>query len=291
MEFTPEAIQAMLASYAVPMAINLVVAAAIFIVGRMVMRSVRNLVTKLLLRKADADPMLVDFVGNIVYALGLTFVVIAALGRLGVQTTSLIAVLGAAGLAIGLALQGSLANFAAGVMLLTFKPFRQGHFVEAGGVSGVVENIGIFSTTMRTGDNKEVIVPNGGIYGGTITNYSARDTRRVDLTFGIGYGDDIQKAKEVLNNLIATDPRILLDPAPTVAVGSLGDSSINFVVRPWVASSDYWPVLFDLNERVVDAFAKHDITIPYPTMDINVPNGASPLTTQHVADASQSEKA
>ena len=287
MEFTTEQLQTLISTHAIPLAINVAIAIAIFVVGRFIAKGLKGLIGKVMARKPDADPMLTDFVGNIVYGLALTFVIIAALGQLGVQTTSLVAVVGAAGLAIGLALQGSLANFAAGVMLLAFKPFRQGHFVEAGGVSGVVENIGLFSTTMRTGDNKEVIVPNGGIYGGTITNYSARDTRRVDLTFGIGYGDDIQKAKEVLNNLIATDPRILRDPAPTVAVGSLGDSSINFVVRPWVASKDYWDVLFDLNERVVDAFAKHDISIPYPTMDINVPTGASPLTSQQIRDTTE----
>ncbi|QGG79872.1 mechanosensitive ion channel [Litorivicinus lipolyticus] len=278
MEFTSFELTALASTYVVPFLINLAIAAAIFIIGRVVARALRGVVQKLLNKKADSDPMLTEFIGSIVYAIALTFVVIAALGRLGVQTTSLVAILGAAGLAIGLALQGSLANFAAGVMLLAFKPFRQGHFIEAGGVTGVVENIGIFSSTLRTGDNKEVIVPNGKIYGDTITNYSARNTRRVDLVYGIGYDDDIQKAKDVLNNLIATDPRILREPAPVVAVGNLGASSIDFYVRPWVAAADYWDVLFDLNERVVAAFAQHDISIPFPQMDVHLPGGVRTLS-------------
>lgn len=273
MELSGFDLTALYLSYVEPFAINLLIAGIIFFVGRLVVRTLRNLTVKLLNKRPDADPMLVSFIGNIVYGLGLAFVVIAALGRLGVQTTSLVAVIGAAGLAIGLALQGSLANFAAGVMLLAFKPFRQGHFVEAGGTSGVVENIGIFSTTLRTGDNREVIVPNGAIYSGTITNYSARDTRRVDLTFGISYGADIQKAKEVIQDVIQTDPRILRDPAPTIGVANLGDSSVDLVVRPWVAAADYWDVLFDMNERVKNSFDQHGIDIPFPTMDINLPAG------------------
>ena len=258
-------------NYIEPFAINLVVAGVILFTGWWVVSKLRAVTSNLLSRKEDADPMLGHFIGNLVYGLGLTMVVIAALGQVGVQTTSLIAVMGAAGLAIGLALQGSLANFAAGVMLLAFKPFRAGHFVEAGGSTGVVENIGIFATTMRTGDNREIIVPNGAIYGGTITNYSARDTRRVDLTFGISYNADIQKAKEVLQDIVQTDPRILREPGTTIAVGNLGESSVDLVVRPWVASVDYWDVLFDLNERVKTSFDLHGIDIPFPTMDVNLP--------------------
>lgn len=271
MEFSGFDLTAFYINYIEPFAINFVLAVVIFVVGRWAVGKLSAFSIRVLNRKADADPMLVNFLGNLVYSLGLTMVVIASLGKLGVQTTSLIAVIGAAGLAIGLALQGSLANFAAGVMLLAFKPFRAGHFVEAGGTSGVVENIGIFATTLRTGDNREVIVPNGGIYGGTIVNYSARETRRIDLTFGISYGADIQKAKEVLQDIVQTDPRILRDPKTTIAVGALGDSSVDMVVRPWVASADYWDVLFDLNERVKIAFDLHGIDIPFPTMDVNLP--------------------
>ena len=287
MEFTSFELNALAATYVLPFLINLAIAIGIFVVGRYAAKAIKALVQKVMSKKAGSDPMLVEFVGSIVYAIVLTMVAIAALSRLGVQTTSLVAVVGAAGLAIGLALQGSLANFAAGVMLLAFKPFRQGHFIDAGGVTGIVENIGIFSSTLRTGDNKEVIVPNGKIYGDTITNFSARNTRRIDLVYGIGYDDDIQKAKEVLNNLIATDPRILREPTPVVAVGNLGASSIDFFVRPWVASADYWDVLYDLNERVVAAFAQHDITIPFPQMDVHLPAKATARATSDVPGAEQ----
>lgn len=271
MDFIGFDLSAFYINYVEPFAINFLVAAAMFVIGRWAAKGIKSLTQSLLSRKADADPMLVRFVSSIVYGLVLTVVVIASLGKLGVQTASLVAVVGAAGLAIGLALQGSLANFAAGVMLLVFKPFRQGDFVEAGGSSGIVENIELFSTTMRTGDNREIIVPNGAIYGGTIVNYSARDTRRIDLTFGISYSADILKAKEVLQQLIQTDPRILRDPEPTIAVGNLGDSSVDLIARPWVASEDYWAVMFDLNERVKMAFDQHEIDIPFPTLDINLP--------------------
>lgn len=274
MEATGFDVSAFSTNYLAPFAINLLVASIIFVLGRWLAGALRSLTSRLLGRKADADPMLISFISSMVYGLVLTVVVIAALGRLGVQTASLVAVVGAAGLAIGLALQGSLANFAAGVMLLIFKPFRQGDFVEAGGSSGVIETIGIFSTTLRSGDNRQIIVPNGGIYGGTITNYSAKDTRRIDLTFGISYSADILKAKEVLSDLIQTDPRILRDPEPVIAVGNLGDSSVDLVVRPWVATADYWAVMFDLNERIKMAFDQHGIDIPFPTMDIKLPEVA-----------------
>ena len=199
----------------------------------------------------------------------LLVVIIASLNQLGVDTTSLIALIGAAGLAVGLALQGTLQNFAAGVMLIIFRPFKTGDFVEAGGCAGIVENVSIFNTVMRTGDNKEVTIPNGAIYGGTITNYSAKPTRRVDLVFGIGYDDDIKKAKAILEQLMNDDERILSDPAPLVAVGELADSSVNFNVRPWVNSADYWGVYFDLTENVKLAFDAAGISIPYPQMDVH----------------------
>ena len=214
--------------YAVPWAIKIVMALVIFIVGRWVVKIVVNLVKKLLNRSGKIDEMLINFVASILNAILLLFVIIASLDQLGVDTTSLVALIGAAGLAIGLALQGSMQNFAAGVMILVFKPFKSGDFVEAGGVVGVVEQVNIFSSTLRTGDNKEVIVPNGSIYSGVITNYSARSTRRVDMVFGIGYDDDIRKAKEILEKLVAEDDRILKDPAPVIALSELGDSSVNF---------------------------------------------------------------
>ena len=256
--------------YAVPWAIKIVMALVIFVIGRWVVKAVVNLVKKLLNRSGKIDEMLINFVASILNAILLLFVIIASLDQLGVDTTSLVALIGAAGLAIGLALQGSMQNFAAGVMILVFKPFKSGDFVEAGGVVGVVEQVNIFSSTLRTGDNKEVIVPNGSIYSGVITNYSARSTRRVDMVFGIGYDDDIRKAKEILEKLIAEDERILKDPAPVVALSELGDSSVNFVVRPWVNSADYWNVLWDMNEKVKLTFDAEGISIPYPQMDVHL---------------------
>jgi len=177
-------------------------------------------------------------------------VIVFSLAQLGIDTTSLVAILAAAGLAIGLSLQSSLQNFAAGVMLLVFRPFKKSDFIEAGGVAGSVKSIGVFSTVMNTPDNKEIIVPNGNIYGGNIINFSAQDTRRVDMKFGIGYDDDLLLAKKLLEEMVAGDERILAEPAPQIAVAELGDSSVNFVVRPWVNSSDYWGVMFDFTEAV-----------------------------------------
>lgn len=248
---------------------DLVVAIIIFIVGRWVAKWLARLTEKAMLR-AEADVTLVTFVRNIVYIALLTFVVMAAIAKLGIQTTSFIAVLGAAGFAIGLALQGSLGNFAAGVMLIIFRPFKSGDFVDAAGISGVVEEIKIFTTTLRTGDNKTIIVPNAVITSSTIVNYSAKDTRRVDLTVGVGYSDDIDKVREVLSGIIAADERIMSDPAPMIAVAELADSSVNFAVRSWVKSSDYWPVFFHLNETIKKRFDQEGISIPFPQRDIHV---------------------
>lgn len=261
-------LQAMLNTYVIPWGINIVLAAVIYIVGRMVARIVVSLVRRLL-EKASMDNILVDFVCSILSAALLLFIIIAALDQLGVDTTSLIALLGAAGLAVGLALQGSLQNFASGVMLIVFRPFKTGDFIEAGGVAGTVEKISIFSTLMRTGDNREIIVPNGSIYGGTITNFSARDTRRIDMVFGIGYDDDLKKAQDIMRNIIESDERVLKDPETLIAVSELADSSVNFVVRPWVKSGDYWAVKFDLTEKIKLAFDEQGISIPYPQMDVH----------------------
>jgi len=256
-------------TYLIPWGINIGFALVIFVVGRIVAGIIITVVEKLLV-KAKMDKILVHFVSSILNAVLLLFIIVAALDQLGVDTTSLIALLGAAGLAVGLALQGSLQNFAAGVMLIVFRPFKAGDFVEAGGTSGVVEKINTFNSVFRTGDNREVIIPNGAIYGGTITNFSARATRRIDMVFGIGYGDDIRKAREVIREVMEADARILKDPAPLIAVGELGESSVNFNVRPWVNSGDYWDVRFDLTERIKLAFDANRISIPYPQMDVHL---------------------
>ena len=266
-------IQSLLETYIIPWGINIAMAIAIFVVGRWIAGFIINLVRKLLL-KSGTDEMLVNFVCSIVKSVLMLFIIIAALNQLGVDTTSFIALIGAAGLAIGLSLQSTLQNFAAGVMLILFKPFKLGDFVEAGGSAGVVEKINIFNTIMRTGDNREILVPNGAIYGGTITNNSARDTRRIDMVFGIGYDDDIKKAKDLLNEILAADERVLKEPAPLVAVAELADCSVNFNVRPWVKSGDYWGVLFDVTEKVKLTFDANNISIPYPQMDVHVSKDA-----------------
>ncbi len=258
-------------TYIIPWGINIAFALAIFIIGRMVVKTIIKIV-RAIMDKAGTDVILVNFICAIANAVLMLFIAIAALDQLGVDTTSLVALIGAAGLAIGLSLQDSLKNFASGVLLIIFRPFKAGDFIEAGGVSGVVEKINIFNTVMRTGDNREVIVPNGAIYGGTITNFSARETRRVDMVFGIGYNDDIRKAKEIIQGILDADERILDEPAPLVAVGELADSSVNFNVRPWVNSGDYWPVLFDVTEKVKLAFDDNGISIPFPQMDLHITN-------------------
>jgi len=243
-------------------------ALAIFIIGKMIVNTLTSVLSKIL-SKSKMDDILVNFIVSILRTILLLFVVIAALDRLGVDTTSLIALLGAAGLAVGLALQSSLQNFASGVMLIIFRPFKAGDFVEVAGTAGVVETISIFSSTMRTGDNREIIIPNGSIYGGTITNFSARDTRRIDMTFGIGYDDDIKKAKELLEAIVTADERVLPEPKTVIAVSELANSSVNFVVRPWVKTGDYWAVKWDLTEQVKLQFDQAGISIPYPQMDVH----------------------
>lgn len=259
----------MLNDYVIPWGVNILMAIIIFIVGRIVVRIIVS-ITEKLLKRAGMASILTEFVSSIIKTILLLFVVIAALDQLGVNTTSLIALIGAAGLAVGLSLQSSLQNFAAGVMLIVFRPFKTGDYIEAGGTAGVVEQINIFSTTMRTGDNREVIVPNGKIYGGTITNNSARDTRRIDMVFGIGYNDDIRKAKDIIRGVLDTDERVFDEPAPLIAVSELADSSVNFIVRPWVKRSDYFSTKCDLIENIKLAFDEHGITIPYPQMDVHV---------------------
>jgi small conductance mechanosensitive channel len=250
---------------------RIVGALVIFIIGRWVAKGIARMVKKLMMR-GNTDPMLIGFVRNLVYFLVLVFVILAALNNLGIQTTSFVAILGAAGLAVGLALQGTLSNFGAGVLLILFKPFKVGDYVEAGGTSGVVEKVSIFSTWLRTPDNKQVIAPNSGVIGGNITNYTAKDTRRVDLVFGIGYEDDLKRAKDELMAILQADERVLKDPAPQVAVLELADSSVNFAVRPWVKTDDYWDVYFDVTEKVKRTFDDRGISIPFPQRDVHLFN-------------------
>ncbi|MBU2979436.1 mechanosensitive ion channel domain-containing protein [Alteromonas sp. C1M14] len=267
--FSASDIEGYINTYAIPWGINIAMALAIFIVGRIVVGILLSVFRRVMV-KSKYDQMLVDFLESIISAILMLFVIVASLNQLGVDTTSLVAILGAAGLAIGLSLQDSLKNFAAGVMLLVFKPFKAGNFVEAAGTAGSVNKIGIFTTTMTTPDNKEIIIPNGAIYSGTITNFSAKETRRVDMVVGIGYDADLKKAKAILNEMVAADDRILQDPAPTVAVSELADSSVNFVVRPWVKASDFWGVKFDFTEAVKLRFDQEGISIPFPQMDVHL---------------------
>jgi len=249
-------------------------AVAILILGRIIAGVVSKIVRRLL-EKAKTDETLSRFLVSIVRIALLTFVVIAALNTLGVATASLIAVIGAAGLAIGFALQGSLSNFASGIMLIVFRPLKRGDLVEAGGALGVVKEIHIFNTIMRTLDNKRVIIPNSKVTGDNIINYTAEGMLRVDMVFGISYGDDVLKAKRTLEELVATDERVMKDPAPTVAVSELGDSSVNFVVRPYVKPEHYWDVYFSMTEKVKLTFDERSISIPFPQSDIHVYQAAS----------------
>jgi small conductance mechanosensitive channel len=241
----------------------------ILIIGMWVAKGIRKIIIKLL-QKKEVDPTLIAFLSGLGHVALQVFVIIAALNVLNIQTASFIAILGAAGLAVGLALQGSLANFAAGVLMIIFKPIKVGDFVEAGGATGSVEEIGIFTTVLKSPDNKKVIVPNAGVTGGNITNFNANGTRRVDLVAGIGYSDDIDKAKRVLEEIIAADARILKDPEPTVAVVEMADSSVNIVVRPWVNAADYWGVYFDTTETIKKKFDEESISIPFPQRDVHV---------------------
>lgn len=223
-----------------------------------------------LMERRDADQALTGFIGNLVNAAIVTFAVIAALNELGIQTTSLIAVVGAAGLAIGLALKDSLGNFAAGVMILIFKQFKAGDVIEAAGVLGVVETLNVFSTQLKTGDNKTIYVPNGKLIGDNIINYSSKPTRRVDMVIGVSYNADLSHVKKVLQDILARESRVLEEPAPTIGVLELADNSVNFAVRPWVNAADYWGVYFDLHEAVKTRFDDEAIGIPYPQRDVHL---------------------
>ncbi len=244
-------------------------AVAVLLVGSWVARRIRDGM-RTALGRGSLDPTLVPFATSIVYWGLMAFVVIAVLGIFGVPTASFIAVVGAAGLAVGLALQGTLANFASGVMILTFRPFVIGNWVEVAGVSGTVKEIGIFSTILFSGDNVKIVVPNAQVYGQTLKNYSANDTRRVDLVIGVGYDDDLQVAQEAILTVLDADERILADPAPTVAVHELGDSSVDFVVRPWCRASDYWPLRWHLTRALKEGLETAGCSIPFPQRDVHL---------------------
>jgi small conductance mechanosensitive channel len=249
--------------------INLLTAIVIFYVGRLGVRVITRGIEKVMVSQ-EVDKTLVSFVTNLISMILLVIVVIAAVGALGVQTTSFIAILGAAGLAVGLALQGSLSNFASGVLIIIFRPYKVGDFIEGAGIAGVVEDVQILTTILKTGDNKQIIVPNSQIMGGIITNYSANDRRRIDMVIGVSYDDDLDKTRSVLEELIAAEDRILKDPAHTIAVSELGDSSVNFVVRPWVSTADYWGVKFDLTEAIKKRFDQEGISFPFPQQDVHL---------------------
>jgi small conductance mechanosensitive channel len=241
----------------------------ILILGRIAAGVGRKIVRRIL-RKAKAEPSIVSFVGSLTYFLILTFAVLAALAKFGIQTASLVAILGAAGFAIGFAMQGSLSNFAAGVLILVLRPFRIGDFIMGAGEAGAVKEISLFTTVLATPDNVKIMVPNGKLFGDVIKNVTAFDTRRVDLVIGIGYSSNIQKAWDVMTGLIKEDTRILSDPAPQIAVAELADSSVNFVVRPWVKKGDYWGVKFDLTRKIKEAFDENGIEIPFPQRTVHM---------------------
>ena len=251
--------------------ISLLMALAILIVGRQLVKLILRLIT-VALEKSKVEDTVRIFVTNLLNTLLMILVFIAAINQLGIETTSIIAVLGAAGLAIGLALQGSLSNFAAGILIVIYRPYKVGDYIEAGNHAGTVKDIQIFSTVLKTPDNKIVVVPNGSIMNGSIVNYSDQDTRRVDLIISCSYEDDIDKVRSVLEDILKKEKRILKDPKPQIAVSELADSSVNFIFRPWVKRTDYLPVYYSLLEEVKKRFDKEGISIPYPQSDVHIHN-------------------
>jgi small conductance mechanosensitive channel len=249
--------------------VKFLAAAAILIFGRWFAVLIRKLLINIT-EKQNVEPTLAQFINNICYYALVTFVVIAALGQLGIETTSFIAVLGAAGLAIGFALQGSLSNFAAGFLIIIFRPIKAGDLIDAAGTEGIVESISLFTTILRTPDNKTIIIPNAKLTDDTITNYSTKGIRRIDFIFGVGYNDDLDKVRTVIEDVLSTDSRVLKDPEITIGVAELADSSVNFAVRPWVNADDYWAVFFNINEQMKKRFDAEGISIPYPQTDVHL---------------------
>jgi small conductance mechanosensitive channel len=264
-----DTIQQFLATKGTDFALNLLAAILIFIIGRWVSKLISVIIAQVM-TKAKVERLLITFVQHMSYFTLLAFVIIAALDRVGIKLTAAIAVLGAAALAIAFALQGSLSNFAAGILMVIFKPFKVGDFVEAAGVQGTVQEIQVLTTVINSLDNVRIIIPNAQVTSGTIKNFTANDTRRIDLTIGVSYDDDLKKAKQVIENVLIADKRILKNPAPTVAVSELGDSSVNFVVRPWVKPADYWDVYFDTTEKLKLAIESNGLTLPFTQYDVNI---------------------
>ncbi|MEZ5084030.1 MAG: mechanosensitive ion channel [Bacteroidales bacterium] len=251
--------------------LKLLLALVTLIIGLWIIKLIMKAIGRNM-EKRDVDATLRTFLRSLLSMILKILLVITVISMIGVEMTSFVAILAAAGFAIGMAMSGTLQNFAGGVMLVIFKPFKVGDFIDAQGYIGTVKEIQIFNTIMKTPDNKTIIIPNGGLSTSSMTNYSTEPTRRVDFTFGIGYGDDIDKAKSVIEGLIAQDTRVFKDPAPFIAVSELADSSVNFVVRVWSNSEDYWGIFFDLTEKVKKAFDKEGISIPFPQTDVHVYN-------------------
>ena len=251
--------------------LSLILALAILVIGRQIVKILIRVIT-VALEKSKTEDTVRIFVTNLLNTLLMIVVFIAAINQLGIETTSIIAILGAAGLAIGLALQGSLANFAAGILIVVYRPYKVGDYIEAGSYAGTVKDIQIFSTVLTTPDNKIVVVPNGSIMNGSIVNYSGQETRRVDIIASCSYEDDIDKVKLVLEDIINNESRILKDPKPQIAVSELADSSVNLIVRPWVNSSDVLSVKYSLLEQIKKRFDKEGLSIPYPQTDVHIHN-------------------
>ena len=258
----------LIVTYAAIYGVNIISALLIFFIGKVVIKKLTALIKTVML-KSKVDTTLVEFSESVIYFSLLLVVVLASLNALGVNTTSFIAVFGAAGLAIGLALQGSFSNIGAAVLIIIFRPFKVGDFIEAGGAAGTVDEVNLFSTVISPVDNRTIIVPNSSIIGGNITNFSKKQERRVDHTFGIGYDDDLKLAKNTLLEIMSSDSRILSEPAPFVAVSELGDNSVNFTTRAWVKTADFWDVHFEMIEKVKLTFDEKGISFPYPQMDVH----------------------
>jgi len=257
--------------------VRVIGALGVMIVGTWIAGRLRRGVARSL-ERAKVDESLIPFVSGIAYYIAVAVVVIAVLNLFGIETTSLVAVLATAGLAVGLALQGTLSNFSSGVMLLLFRPFKKGDFVEVGGVKGSVVEIGVFSTTLRTPDNVQIIVPNSGIFGSVIQNYNAYETRRNDMVIGVSYGDDIDKVFEIIRSVLAADDRVLPDPAPAIFVANLGESSVDIAVRPWCRGEDYWALRGDLTKRIKESIEAAGCSIPFPQRDVHLINGGAAST-------------
>jgi small conductance mechanosensitive channel len=274
MEADPEVLTQTLVTFVSTWGLRVIGALVLLVIGRIVAGAVRRS-TRGALERGNADPSLIPFLCSLVYYLTLAVVVVAVLNLFGVETASLIAILGAASLAVGLALQGTLSSFSAGVMLLVFRPFKVGDYVEVAGTAGSVIEIGVFTTTLHTPDNVRIIIPNSKIYGDVLKNYSANDTRRNDIVLGVSYEDDLGRAIETVQRVLADETRVLKDPAPVVAVAELADSSVNLVVRPWCAGADYWALRFDLTRRLKEEVERAGCSIPFPQRDVHVHQAGS----------------